>query len=97
MRIRAGIGRFKIDSNCFRVSSASSAGYANTKTSAYITERTKCRYLYEIRMALLNLPVRRTIPPRCEDKYILFSSEESLYATTRNVSRSSIGMHIDPL
>ena len=93
-----GTERFKINSNCFRIASALSVSSANAKTSADSIERATCLdiyELYEIGIALLDISVISTIHPSCKGRSILFANAVSLYATTRSVSRSCFGMHMD--
>ena len=53
--------------------------------------------LYDTDIALLDTSVRRIIRTSCEDKSLLFANAASLYAMTRNVLRSSFGIHMDAL
>ena len=53
--------------------------------------------LYEIGIALLDISVRVAIRPSYEDKSVLSANDSLLYATTRSVSRSSFGMHMNAL
>ena len=87
-------------SNCFRIAKALSMRPEDARTSADNAERAKwldSYESYEISIVLFIVSLRRTFCPSCEDKYILFANAESLYAMTRNLSRSSFEMHIDAL
>ena len=89
-----------MNSNCFRIASASSVKSANAMNSIENTERATRRDLYDLYetgITLLDTSVRSTILQSCENKSILLADAASLYVTTRSVSSSIFGITTDDL